>query len=251
MKGPLNYIGGKSRLASRIIQMIPEHTSYVEPFAGGAQVFFHKAPSKVEVLNDLDGELVNFYRVCQSHHEELIRYLRFMVASRQWFERLRESSPEAMTDIQRAARYLYLQKLSFGGHVRCQTYSVGVRHRKQFTPHCVQLQIERSHARMAHVQVEHSPYEVVLERFDRPSTFFYIDPPYYGVMPYRHNFEHADFAKLKDHLDDIKGKFIVSLNDVPQVRRMFRTFNITTVSSTYTVQTSGDVRHSELLIRNF
>jgi DNA adenine methylase len=81
MTGPLSYIGGKNRLAKRLISLFPKHTTYVEPFAGGAQVFFHKEPSEVEVLNDLDGEIVNFFRVCQWHYEELVRYLRFCLAS--------------------------------------------------------------------------------------------------------------------------------------------------------------------------
>jgi site-specific DNA-adenine methylase len=64
MVGPLCYIGGKNRLATKIISMLPEHITYVEPFAGGAQVLFHKPPSNVEVLNDLDFDIVNFFRVC-------------------------------------------------------------------------------------------------------------------------------------------------------------------------------------------
>src|SRR6202521_4393174 len=115
MIGPLAYIGGKNRLANQIIALLPEHTTYVEPFAGGAQVFFHKQPSKVEVLNDLDNEIVNFFRVCQHHYEELLRYLRFSLASRTWFSLFRESNPESLTDIQRAARFFYLQKNSFAG----------------------------------------------------------------------------------------------------------------------------------------
>ncbi len=69
----MSYIGGKNHLAAQIINLFPEHTTYVEAFAGGAQVLFNKEPSKVEVLNDLDGEIVNFYRVCQSHYEEFLR----------------------------------------------------------------------------------------------------------------------------------------------------------------------------------
>src|SRR5664280_3229364 len=103
MIGPLSYIGGKRTLAKRVIALFPEHTTYVEPFAGGAQVFFHKEPSKVEVLNDLDGEMVNFFRVCQQHYEELLRYLRFVLVSRKWFELLLETDPAKLTDIQRAA----------------------------------------------------------------------------------------------------------------------------------------------------
>src|SRR6266478_2787679 len=82
MIGPLPYVGGKNRLATKIISLLPEHTTYVEPFAGGAQVLFHKPPSHVEVLNDLDFDIVNFFRVCQWHYEELVRHLRFGLVSR-------------------------------------------------------------------------------------------------------------------------------------------------------------------------
>ncbi len=113
MIGPLSYIGGKRALAKRIIELFPKHTTYAEVFAGGAQVFFAKEPSKVEVLNDRDGEIANFFRICQSHYEELVRYLRFMLVSRTWFELLRKTDPATLTDIQRAARYFYLLKGSF------------------------------------------------------------------------------------------------------------------------------------------
>ena len=76
MVGPLSYIGGKNRLARTVISLIPEHTTYVEPFCGGAQVFFHKKPSKVEILNDLNDDIFNFLRVMKLHHEELVRCLR-------------------------------------------------------------------------------------------------------------------------------------------------------------------------------
>ena len=118
MNGPLSYIGGKRPIANQLIALFPEHTTYVEAFAGGAQVFFHKQPSKVEVLNDLDGELVNFYRVCQHHYEELIRYFRYMVRSREWFGILKATDPRTLTDVQRAARHLYLLKNSFAALVR-------------------------------------------------------------------------------------------------------------------------------------
>jgi hypothetical protein len=122
MIGPLSYIGGKRSLAKRIIAIFPEHTTYVEAFAGGAQVFFHKEPSKVEVLSDLDGEIVNFFRVCQLHYEELLRYFRFILVSRKWFDLLKATDPAMLTDVQRAARYLYLLKGSFASLVRHPVY---------------------------------------------------------------------------------------------------------------------------------
>src|SRR5580658_10677555 len=113
MIGPLPYIGGKRAIADQIIALFPKHTTYVEPFAGGAQVFFRKEPSKVEVLNDLDHEIVNFYRVCQQHYEELVRYLKFSVVSRAWFDLLYQTDPEKLTDVQRAARNFYLSKTCY------------------------------------------------------------------------------------------------------------------------------------------
>src|ERR1700722_13931666 len=104
MRGPLSYIGGKTRLAEQIIAMFPAHKTYVEVFSGGAQIFFHKKKSAVEILNDLDGEIGNFFRVCQQHPDELIRYLKDMLVSRTWYELLKVTDPETLTDIQRAAR---------------------------------------------------------------------------------------------------------------------------------------------------
>src|SRR5437763_1204349 len=134
MKGPLSYVGGKNRIANQIISLIPKHQTYVEPFGGGAQVLFRKNLSPVEVLNDIDGELVNFYRVCQVHHEELLRCLRFMLLSRKWYEALQNTQPGSLTDIQRAARYFFLQKSSFGGMVARQNFAAHITKHPTFTP---------------------------------------------------------------------------------------------------------------------
>ena len=142
MKGPLAYVGGKNRLASKIIQVFPKHTTYIEPFAGGAQVFFRKEPSRVEVLNDLDGEIVNFFRVCQWHHEELIRYLRYLVVSRRIHELLGAQDPSLLTDVQRAGRFLYLQKTSFGGLVIKQNYHYHLANRPNYNPERIPESIE-------------------------------------------------------------------------------------------------------------
>lgn len=105
---------------------IPDHTTYVEPFAGGAQVFFHKPRSKVEVLNDLDSEIVNFLRVCQRHPQELSRILRWQPASRRLFEWHQQQSPDVLTDIERAARFFYLQKNTWGGKRTRQNFHFAV-----------------------------------------------------------------------------------------------------------------------------
>jgi DNA adenine methylase len=250
MKGPLSYVGGKNRFISIILPMIPEHTTYVEPFSGGAQVFFQKKSSKVEVLNDLDGELVNFYRVCQSHYEELLRYMRFLIVSRDWYTRLQNTPPESLTDIQRAGRYFYLQKNTFGGRVANQSYAIHVVNGPGFSTARLTKLIEGAHARLDKVQIEHMPYERVIAKYDRPETFFYIDPPYYGVNGlYRFDFSHEQFEQLAEQLKTLKGKFLLSVNDHPAIREMFSAFHIGTVSVAYSLQKHAGRKYQELLIK--
>jgi DNA adenine methylase len=251
MAGPLSYIGGKNRLAKRVIEIFPEHTTYVEAFAGGAQVFFRKEPSKVEVLNDLDGEIVNFYRVCQQHYEELLRYFEFAVVSREWFDLLKATNPQTLTDIQRAARHLYLLRNCFASLVLNPVYHRNVIQSPSFNLESLPKLIENAHKRLQRVQLECAPYEEVIRRFDRPTTVFYLDPPYWGRKLYRHNLGEADFEKLAGQLRKIRGNFILSLNDVPQVRKLFGSFHIQGVELHYTSQKAAGKRYKEVLITNF
>jgi DNA adenine methylase len=250
MFGPLPYIGGKNRLAKKIISMLPEHTTYVEAFAGGAQVFFHKPPSNVEVLNDLDFDIVNFYRVCQWHYEEFVRYLRFSVASRKLHELHVKSDPATLTDIQRAGRFFYLQKNSFGGLILKQKFHYGIAQPSNYNPERIPEIIERTHQRLARVQIESLPYEQILEKYDRPTTFFYLDPPYWGPKLYKFNFTGSDFFRLAERLAKLKGKFILSLNDRPEVRETFKKFRIAREEISYTAQAKPGKRYGELLISN-
>jgi DNA adenine methylase len=251
MTGPLPYIGGKNRLAKRIIEIFPKHTTYVEGFAGGAQVFFHKEPSAVEVLNDLDGEIANFFRICQRHEQELLRYLRFSIVSRSWFTQIAAQDPATLTDVQRAARFLYLQKNAFGGLVRKRSYHYHIVRPPSFDPGNLPKLIEKTHERLQRVQIECLSYDEVIRRFDRPSTLFYLDPPYWGIELYRHNLSEADFVKMEGRLRAIQGKFVLSLNDVPEVRKLFRAYHLTELETPYTVQKTSGKRYRELLITNF
>jgi DNA adenine methylase len=251
MRGPLPYIGGKNRIAKQIIAVFPEHATYVEPFAGGAQVFFRKEPSKVEVLNDLDGEMVNFFRVCQQHYQELLRYLRFMIVSREWHDLLKVTSVGTLTDIQRAARHLYLLKNSYAGLIRNLNYKCNVVQPPGFNPESLPKIIEETHQRLARVQLENLPYERVLKHYDRPETLFYLDPPYFGLKLYRHNLTADDFEKMAEHLESLTGKFVLSLNDVSEVRRIFKDFKIHGFDLHYTSQRTAGRRYKEVLITNF
>lgn len=250
MTGPLSYIGGKNRLAKHLISLFPEHTTYVEPFAGGAQVFFHKQPSAVEVLNDLDGEIVNFFRICQWHYEELIRYLKFCVVSRKLYEQLLTTDPYSLTDVQRAGRFFYLQKNCYGGLVLKQNYHYGVTKRPNYAVDRVPQLLEATHRRLQRVQIECRPYEEILERYDRPTTLFYLDPPYYDRELYKFNFTKEDFMVLSERLRKLKGHFMLSLNDVPEVRQIFSQFNLKPVTLAYSTAKGSSKRYREVIISN-
>ncbi|WP_241014993.1 DNA adenine methylase [Burkholderia sp. Ac-20379] len=115
-------IGSKRRLATPLLPRFPAHKTYVEVFAGGAALFFMRPPAKVEVINDVNGELVNFYRVVQHHLEEFVHQFKWALTSRHVFEWLKATAPEALTDIQRGAQFDYLQKSCFGGKIEGQTF---------------------------------------------------------------------------------------------------------------------------------
>jgi DNA adenine methylase len=251
MKGPLAYVGGKSKIANRIIEIFPEHRTFVEVFAGGAQVLFHKRPSVVEVLNDLDGDVTTFFRVCQLHHDELVRYLKFVVVSREWFELLQEQDPKLLTDVQRAARFFYLQKNAYAGLVRNRKLGYSVTEPSRFNPENTPELIEKAHKRLARVQIERGSYQEVLRRYDRPTTLFYLDPPYFGRKLYNFNFSEADFIELAKRLGTMSGKFVLSLNDVPEVRQIFGKFHFREIELAYTAQQTAGKRFRELLIANY
>jgi DNA adenine methylase len=251
MKGPVAYIGGKNRIANQIIELFPEHKTFVEVFSGGAQVLFHKKPSGIEVLNDLDGDVVTFFRVCQLHYEELVRYLKFVLVSREWFDRLQAQDPKTLTDIQRAARFFYLQKNAYAGLVRKRKFGYSVTEPSRFNPERIPELIEATHKRLARVQIEHLPYQEVLKRYDRPATLFYLDPPYFGRKLYNFNFAEADFVEMAKRLGELQGKFVLSLNDVPEVRRIFHGFHFRDIELAYTAQQTAGKRFRELLITNY
>ena len=248
--GPLSYIGGKRRIAAKLASLIPDHTTYVEPFAGGAQVFFHKPRSKVEVLNDLDSEIVNFLRICQRHPQELSRLLRWQPASRRLFDQHLQQPPEVLTDIERAARFLYLQKNGWGGKRTRQNFHYAVQKPASYAPASLPKRLQEVAQRLDRVQLESLPYEDILTKYDRPTTLFYCDPPYVGRSLYRFNFTDDDFARLAERLAAIRGKFLLSINDCALSRTLFRAFHCREISLAYT-STRRVPTVTELIFSNY
>ena len=146
---------------------------------------------------------------------------------------------------------MYLQKTSFGGLVVKQNYHYCLLNRPNYNPERIPELIEKAHERLRRVQIESLPYQDGLARYDRSATLFYLDPPYWGRQLYRFNFTQKDFAELQKRLKTLRGKFVLSLNDVPEVRKLFRTFRIRTLKTTYTAQRKAGNLYGELLIMNY
>ncbi len=248
------YFGGKSRLAKTIIKKFPKHSCYVEVFAGGASVFFTKEPSRTEVLNDLDKDLVTLYRVLKHHPEELYRQFKFSMVSRSEFDRKKQINPNTQTDIQRAARYLYLQKTAFGGFCTKQTYGTSTTGKPRLNLLTLQTALELAWQRLANVQVECKDFRDLIPRYDRPHTLFFLDPPYWAIPGYKFDFSEQDFHDLKKILEKLKGKFIMTINDTKEIRAIFSEFHIEKTTLKYSVATSKKARskiRTELLISNY
>ena len=254
MKSPIAYVGGKSRLAKEIIARIPtNHQTYVEAFSGAGWVFFSKTPSKIECINDLDSDLVAFYRVVQSHLEEFLKQFKWLLTSREWFGDWKDQiKARGLTDIQRAARYYYIQRQAYAGKVRGRTYGLQVERRPKINLLRIEEEMSEVHLRLSNVWIENLPALELFKRWDKPGSFFFCDPPYYRLPYYKHNMERADYIQLSEVLGNLKGRFLMTLNDCHEMRDVFKDFNIDTVHLTYTANNSGPHKKvSELIITNY
>lgn len=215
------WMGGKRRLADKLIPLFPQHECYVEVFCGGAALYFLKRPAPVEILNDINIELATLYRVLTHHLEEFVRQFKWAISSRQVFEWHKITRPETLTDIQRAARFFYLQHHAFGGKVDGQNYGTATT-----APMINLLRIEETlsaaHLRLCQgTNTENLPWLDCMQRYDRGHTFFYCDPPYWETAGYGVPFEYQEYEKMAEFMKTCQGKVMVSINDHKDIRKAY------------------------------
>lgn len=246
------WIGGKRRLAAQLLPLFPEHACYVEPFCGAAALFFLKDPAKVEVLNDINGDLVSLYRVLQHHLEEFVRQFKWALASREMFRWAQATPPETLTDIQRAARFFYLQKLAFGGKVEGRTFGTATTAPSRLNLLRIEEELSAAHLRLNGVHIERLAWDECVRRYDRAHCLVYMDPPYWGTEGYGVGFELEQYDRMAALLRSMAGTAVVSVNDVPEMRAAFKGLPARSVSIRYTVGSSAAARaeRGELIISN-
>ncbi len=241
--------GGKRALAARLAERIAAqpHDRYVEPFVGMGGVFFRRRHrAKLEVINDINRDVVNLFRLLQRHYQQLLDVLKWQTYSRSEFDRLKAADPDTLTDLERAARFLYMQVTSFGG--MGTQFGIDYSRPRWNLTKIVPL-LEEVHERLAGVLIERLPYQDCIKRYDsRPGALFYCDPPYWGCTDDygKDIFSPADFDLLRGLLEGIQGRFILSLNDTPEVREIFGQFDLEEVQLNYRL--SGKVTPAKELI---
>lgn len=244
--------GGKRRLAKHLLPLFPKHQCYIEPFAGGAALFFMKDESKVEVINDIDGELVNLYRVIKHHLEEFLRHFKWTLTSREVYRDLLDTDPALLTDIQRAERFFYLQKLAFGGKVTGRTFGTATTTKPRLNLLRLEEELSAAHLRLSRTTIEHLEWSSCIERYDRTHSFFYLDPPYLETAGYGSDFPVPEFERMAALMKSMQGKALLSINDHPTIREIFYGLPMTELSITYTVGGGKKAKPAkELAISNY
>jgi DNA adenine methylase len=253
MRSPIPWMGSKRRLARRLLPMFPPHTCYCELFAGsGAVLFARPEPAEVEVLNDTDLDLITLFRVLQHHLEEFVRHFKWALVSRQLFDWLKETPPETLTDIQRAARFYYLQRLSFGAKSVSRSFGTTTTTAPRINLLRIEEDLSAIHARLAGVCVEHLDWTVCLAKYDRRHTLFLADPPYLNTAGYSTGTMSLDgYRTLKERLEAIRGKAILTVNDHPQLRALFSAWTREEVALRYTVGGGAGRVARELILRTW
>lgn len=238
--------GGKTRLLQHLLPLIAENPrkTYVEAFAGGAALLFAREPAKAEVLNDNHGELVRLYRVVANHLDEFVRQFRWALTSREMFRWCQLQHPDTLTDIQRAARFFYLQRLAWGGKAAGQTPGFGLGG-KAINLLRLEEDLSAAHLRLHRVTVENLTWQKCLAKYDAADTLFLLDPPYWQTEGYGQEFGFEQYDQLAAAMAGMKGQAILTINDHPDMRRVFDRFPGRSVGIRYTIGSGAGVARRE------
>lgn len=248
MDSIIAWVGGKRLLRKKIETLIPKDIrGYIEPFGGAGWVLFHKEKwAKLEVYNDLDRRLTNLFLQVKYHPDALIEEFDYLIGSRDLFKELK-SNP-GLTELQKAARFMFLISRSFGSKGDSFATARSQGHAKLANK---LGRIKELSTRLDGVIVENLSYDELIPKYDTKDNFFYCDPPYMIGFKYD-NAKKFDHEKLFALLSNIKGRFLLSYDDCQQARELYKDYTIESVSRVKGInRMSGDSYYNEILIRNY
>ena len=255
MNSFMSWVGGKRSLRDKILIRFPlDYERYIEVFGGAGWILFHKPPDAFEVFNDANSNLVNLYRCVRQNPRKLIYKLRYMINARDDFRYIVSQRKNGIFsrfhDYDRAAKFYYLIQYSYG-HKTDQYCCKPVSMWKRFPL------IERAAARLQSVAIENRDFEELIKLYDRPDSFFYCDPPYYSTESFYNDvdFSRKDHVRLRDTLLECEGKFLVSYNDCPEIRKLWDVQGIyieeTTRINNLALRYENGAEYHELFISNY
>jgi len=226
MKTFFSRAGNKSRLANVIIPMFPQHTKYVEPFFGSGAIFFNKEKSKVEIINDIDKDLMNAYHILNEDIDKSkIPKCKTIESAKQFFDQI--LLKDNIT-IEEQLRF-YLIKFSGGFNSKPCLKSKNIY--RNYQQHTKLNKLDLYQERLKNVEILNTDYKEVIKKYDDDHTLFYLDPPYEKSDKIYPGYSYQiDYFVMRDLLKNIKGLFVLSLNDSDNIREIFKDFIITIVS---------------------
>ncbi|HTB32795.1 MAG TPA: DNA adenine methylase [Bacteroidia bacterium] len=214
MKPPLSYYGGKQLMKKEILPLIPPHKLYCEPFFGGGAIFFAKERSEIEVINDNNGELINFYKVVKTQFKELEQEIKVSLSSRELHRKacVIYQYPDFFTEVARAWAVWVLATQSYGSILGSTwNFSKNTNSPERKTHNKRLASVEQYAKRLENTQIENREAIYTIRSRDSAESFFYVDPPYIGShQGHYRGYEKIDFEKLLIQLSEIKGKFLLS-----------------------------------------
>ena len=215
-------MGGKSKIANNLISHFPDpnsYTTYVEPFIGAGNIFFRKPyKSKVEVINDLDDRVYAIFQGVKREGQVIEKLKPISYLSKEQFNKLREHASNWID-------YLFLIKTSFFNSGESYDYP-----KKDSKLILVNTDFNELKNRLKDVKITHLDFQTLIKKYNKPTTFFYLDPPYEDSKDYSNSVNPED---VYNAVKTIRGKFMLSYNDSPLIRKLFKEYNIHTIETIY------------------
>lgn len=234
-------IGTKRSSAEEIIQYLPNHDTYVEPFVGSGAVFFRKDKVKNEVLNDLDKTLMNSYKLIKYITEKEFEKFKMLKTLNQKNIFIKTNPT---TKAGKLYKYLLLSCNTFSSSGKGKLY----KNLNQFTKI---KNIEKYKSRLKGTKILNQDYIKILKKYDSPTTMFYLDPPYEGSKRLYKNYE-MDYEEMEKNIRNLKGLVAISMNDSPNIRRIFKDYVIVNINEKGTNRIGKKVTSRvDILIMNY
>lgn len=241
-RGIVGRTGGKTKLVDKILSIFPkdyEDMIYVEPFIGGGSILYNKKLSKKEIINDLDSNLIIFYKGIQKYSQDKINEaIKDFISNKENFDLIKNSNPK--NDFDKFIKELILLKNSY-------RYN-----RRSFIKKIVKYNFIKQKERLKNVKIYNTDYKKIIKDYDSPNTLFYFDPPYENSGgSYSHDI--LPIKEIYDNLKNIKGKWILSYNNSKEAKELFKNFNINEIDTVYEHISINKIKKNvkELIITNF